>query len=169
MVASAASSWPPSSRATSSSFTGDFRRRATASSRCCCATVPFWPAARQPRRPSANPSRLPSRSTPTFHAAPQGVYWSTSPVDGTTRVVGYRALATAPALVLVGLAQQSVFQPWREHAAVVSVTAAILLALIGILIVLVQKSRRRDRDRTGAAQPRAAARGARAHRRRHRA
>jgi len=76
---------------------------------------------------------------------PQGVYWGASPVDGTTRVIGYRALDAAPALVLVGLAQQTVFQPWREHAAVVSITAAILLGLIGALIALVQKSHGRER------------------------
>jgi signal transduction histidine kinase len=76
--------------------------------------------------------------------SPQGVYWRASPVDATTRVVGYRALGTMPAIVLVGLAQQTVFQPWREHAIVVSISAAILLGLTGALIILVQKSRRRD-------------------------
>lgn len=76
--------------------------------------------------------------------SPQGTYWAPSPVDGTTRVVGYRALGIVPAVVLVGLAPQSVFRPWREHAAVVSITAAILLGLIGALIFLVQRSRRRD-------------------------
>jgi signal transduction histidine kinase len=76
--------------------------------------------------------------------SPQGVYWGTSPVDATTRVVGYRAIGAMPAVVLVGLAQQSVFQPWREHATVVAISAAILLGLIGTLIFLVQRSRRRD-------------------------
>lgn len=76
--------------------------------------------------------------------SPQGVYWGTSPVDATTRVVGYRAIGTMPAVVLVGLAQQTVFQPWREHATVVFISAVILLGLTGLLILLVQKSRRRD-------------------------
>lgn len=75
---------------------------------------------------------------------PQGVFWGDSPVDGITRVIGYRALGIVPAVVLVGLAQQSVFRPWREHAAVVSITASILLGLVGALIFLVQRSRRRD-------------------------
>ncbi|MBD2750919.1 hypothetical protein IC232_30225 [Microvirga sp. BT688] len=74
----------------------------------------------------------------------QGIIWGTSPVDHATRVAAYRALGTAPALVLVALPQQTVFQPWREHAAVVFFTAAILLGLIGALIVLVQRSRRRE-------------------------
>ncbi|WP_376771080.1 ATP-binding protein [Microvirga soli] len=74
----------------------------------------------------------------------QGIIWGTSPVDHTTRVAAYRALGTAPALVLVALSQQTVFQPWREHATVVFITAAILLGLVGALIVLVQRSRRRE-------------------------
>jgi signal transduction histidine kinase len=76
--------------------------------------------------------------------SPEGVYWAPSPIDGTTRVVGYRALSTAPALVLVGLAQQTVFRQWREHATMVSITAAILIGLIGALVLLLQRSRRRD-------------------------
>jgi signal transduction histidine kinase len=77
-------------------------------------------------------------------SSPEGIIWGTSPVDRTTRVAAYRALSTVPALVLVALPQQTVFRPWREHAAVVFITAAILLTLIGVLVFLVQKSRRRD-------------------------
>lgn len=76
--------------------------------------------------------------------SPQGIFWGTSPIDGMTRVIGYRALDTVPAVVNVGLAQQTVLRPWHEHAIVVSISAAILLGLTGALIVLVQKSRRRD-------------------------
>jgi signal transduction histidine kinase len=76
--------------------------------------------------------------------SPQGVFWGTSPIDGMTRVIGYRILQTVPAVVNVGLARQAVFQPWREHTAVVSLSAAILLGLIGALVLLVQKSRLRD-------------------------
>ncbi|MBJ6124825.1 hybrid sensor histidine kinase/response regulator [Microvirga splendida] len=76
--------------------------------------------------------------------SPQGVFWGASPIDGMTRVIGYRALGTVPAVVNVGLARQTVFRSWREHAAVVSVSAAILLGLVIVLIVLVQKGRRRD-------------------------
>lgn len=75
---------------------------------------------------------------------PQGVFWGASPVDDIVRVVAYHALGTTPAVVLVGLSQETVFQPWREHAAVVFITAAILLGLVGALIVLVRRSRRRD-------------------------
>lgn len=74
----------------------------------------------------------------------QGVYWATSPVDGTPRIVGYQALSTSPAIVLVGLAQRTVFQPWYKHAAVVLVTAMILLGLIGSLIYLILRNRRRE-------------------------
>ncbi|RDI60782.1 hybrid sensor histidine kinase/response regulator [Microvirga subterranea] len=74
----------------------------------------------------------------------QGVYWATSPVDGTPRIVGYQALSTSPAVVLVGLAQRTVFKPWYKHAAVVLVTAMILLGLIGSLIYLVLRNRRRE-------------------------
>jgi signal transduction histidine kinase len=78
--------------------------------------------------------------------SPHGVYWSTSPVDGLWRVVGYRVLDEAPALVLVGLTQQSVLQPWRDHA--VSVIAALLalLSLIGTLVYLLLRNRRRDQQ-----------------------
>jgi signal transduction histidine kinase len=76
--------------------------------------------------------------------SPQGIIWGTSPVDHTTRVAAYRALGTAPAVVLVALPQQTVFQPWREHAAVVFITAAILLSLISALVFLVQRNRRRE-------------------------
>lgn len=75
---------------------------------------------------------------------PKGVYWATSPVDGTPRVVGYRALGNSPVVVLVGLAQATVFQPWRQHATVVVVAAAILLCLISVLIFLVHESRKRE-------------------------
>ncbi|WP_262268421.1 hybrid sensor histidine kinase/response regulator [Microvirga yunnanensis] len=76
--------------------------------------------------------------------SPQGIFWGTSPIDGMTRVIGYRALDTVPAVVNVGLARQTVLRPWREHAVVVSISAAILLGLTGALIVLVQKGRRRE-------------------------
>ncbi|MBB3020948.1 signal transduction histidine kinase [Microvirga lupini] len=76
--------------------------------------------------------------------SPQGVFWGTSPIDGWTRVIGYRALETVPAVVNVGLAQRTVFRPWREHAIVVSISAVVLLGLIGALMVLIQKSLRRE-------------------------
>lgn len=75
---------------------------------------------------------------------PQGVFWGTSPIDGMTRVIGYRVLESVSAVVNVGLARQTVFQSWREHTVVVSLSAAILLGLIGALVLLVQKSRRRE-------------------------
>ncbi|QRM29105.1 hybrid sensor histidine kinase/response regulator [Microvirga sp. VF16] len=74
----------------------------------------------------------------------QGVFWGASPVDRTIRVTAYHALGTTPAVVLVGLAQQTVFQPWREHAVMEAISTAVLLGLVGALIVLVQRSRRRE-------------------------
>lgn len=75
----------------------------------------------------------------------QNVFWGTSPIDGRARLVACQALGTVPAIVMVGLARRSVLQPWREHALVVSVAAAILLGLIGALVFLALRSRRRER------------------------
>ena len=77
--------------------------------------------------------------------SPHGVYWSTSPVDHMERIVGYKVLSSAPALVLVGLAQQSVLQPWRNHAIVVIATVLVLLGLIAALVFVVMRARRRER------------------------
>ncbi|MBA1154577.1 ATP-binding protein [Microvirga mediterraneensis] len=86
---------------------------------------------------------------------PHGVYWSVSPVDGISRVVGYKSLGDVPALVLVGLASSSVYQPWYEYATVVVATVAVLLGLVGVLSLLVRRGRERKRaeqERLGRAQ-----------------
>jgi signal transduction histidine kinase len=74
-----------------------------------------------------------------------GVYWGTSPVDGTLRVVGYQALEASPVVVLVGLARKSVFESWGTHAAMVLGTSAVLLALLAILVYLLMRNRNRER------------------------
>ncbi|WP_262027395.1 hybrid sensor histidine kinase/response regulator [Microvirga sp. Mcv34] len=86
---------------------------------------------------------------------PHGVYWSVSPVDGISRVVGYKALGGVPAVVLVGLASASVYRSWYEYATVVVATVAVLLGLVGVLSLLVRRGRERERaeqERLGRAQ-----------------
>lgn len=75
-----------------------------------------------------------------------GVYWSASPVDGLSRVVGYAALDQAPALVLVGLTRRSVLRPWRDHAVSVLASVLTLLSLIGVLVFLLLRNRRREQE-----------------------
>lgn len=77
---------------------------------------------------------------------PHGVYWSASPVDGVSRVVGYKTLTSAPALVLVGITYSNVFRPWHNHAALTVTAAAMLLFMLGALLYLVFRSRRREQE-----------------------
>jgi signal transduction histidine kinase len=77
-------------------------------------------------------------------ASPEGVYWSTSPIDNIERVLGYQTLDASPVIVQAGLSARSVFQPWRAHARVVLIGAVVLLGLIGFLITLLQKYHERE-------------------------
>lgn len=113
--------------------------------------------ARSPASEEAIGKSLVNSSASFRHLAerPHGVYWSISPVDGISRVVGYKALGDVPALVLVGLAYSSVYQPWYEYAAVVVATVAVLLGLFGILVLLVRRSHERgqaEQERLGRVQ-----------------
>ena len=85
------------------------------------------------------------RAVPKQPAASLKVYWSRSPIDSAARVVGYQALGVSPIVVLAqALAEEAVFQPWRSHSVVVLAGTILLLGLIGFLIVLLQKHRRRE-------------------------
>lgn len=73
-----------------------------------------------------------------------GVGWNRSPIDGVPRILGYQRLERVPIVVLVTLDEDYVMRPWRAHALVVSIGAAILLALLVLLEWLARRGRRRE-------------------------
>jgi signal transduction histidine kinase len=74
-----------------------------------------------------------------------GVTWSTSPVDRTTRIVGYRTLAGGSLIAMVGWPTSTIYDSWIEHAAVVSGASILVWMLASGLILLSLESRRRER------------------------
>lgn len=73
-----------------------------------------------------------------------GVAWLKSPIDGVLQVAGYQRLEIAPVVVLVALSETDVTRPWRSHAKVLLVGAAILLTLLVGLEWLTRRGRRRE-------------------------
>lgn len=70
----------------------------------------------------------------------EGVYWSASPVDGVQRAVGYRALATAPLVVLSGVSEEFALGQWHAHARTLTAATMALGAMIVTIAVLVWRS-----------------------------
>ena len=100
------------------------------------------PAARSAKRQSGNPSPMPSRSESNLAASLRSLLVAQSDrqccagrrLSGPWRITHCRTHA--------GTAEEAVFQPWRSHSVVVR--RILLLGLIGFLIVLLQKHRRRE-------------------------
>ena len=58
------------------------------------------------------------------------VFWIRSPIDKVRRVAAYRALENAPLVMMVAVNEADAMQPWRSHATVAGIGAAILLAMV---------------------------------------
>jgi two-component system, NtrC family, sensor kinase len=88
-------------------------------------------------------------------ASGSGVTWSTSPIDGTARVVGYRTLAGGSLIALAGWSERTVYGAWLDHAAVVGGGALLVWALASGLTLMWVGSRHRERkERSRLAQAR---------------
>ncbi len=72
-----------------------------------------------------------------------GVDWSTSPVDGKTRMVGVRTVARGAIMVLAGQAKETIYDAWQEHAAVVGGSAFLVWLLASGLTLVSRKYRHR--------------------------
>jgi signal transduction histidine kinase len=84
-----------------------------------------------------------------------GVKWDTSPVDGITRIVGYRSLAGGALVALVGLSERTIYDAWLEHATIVAVASILVWTLSAGLTQLWIKYRcREQREQAQLAQVR---------------
>jgi signal transduction histidine kinase len=72
-----------------------------------------------------------------------GVTWNVSPVDRTNRIVAYRTLAGGALIAMVGWSEDTVYEAWLEHAAVVGGSASLVWMLASGLTLMVVRSRRR--------------------------
>jgi signal transduction histidine kinase len=79
-------------------------------------------------------------------ATGSGVEWSTSPVDGITRLIGYRKLAGAPVVVLAGWPKGTVYASWGEHAVVVGGSSVLVWILAAGLALLSHRYRHREQQ-----------------------
>ncbi len=75
-----------------------------------------------------------------------GVFASRSPLDGVTRVIGYRALEDYPLVVTVGIARDDVLTGWRIFVAMLAAGCTALLAMWLIGWRMFDRSARRERD-----------------------
>jgi two-component system, NtrC family, sensor kinase len=83
----------------------------------------------------------PARKLALAHGS--GVAWTTSPVDGIPRLVGYRTLASGDVIVLSGWSEGSVFDAWQDHAIVVTGGSALVWLLTAGLALVSHGYRRR--------------------------
>lgn len=74
-----------------------------------------------------------------------GVAWSTSPVDGVRRVVGYRAVAGGSLVLFTGWSTRTVYEAWIDHATIVGGGSILVWALASGLTLLWLEYRARER------------------------
>jgi signal transduction histidine kinase len=74
-----------------------------------------------------------------------GVTWTTSPIDGVRRLVGYRMVAGGSVIVLAGWSERRVYDSWAEHAAIVGGGSILVWVLAAGLALLWRQRRRRER------------------------
>lgn len=85
-----------------------------------------------------------------LHQDRQSVFWINSPIDGVSRVAGYRVLYSVPLVMLVAMNEDEVMRPWRSHTTVAVVGAALVL----IMLTAIEWLSRRNRQREQRAQAR---------------
>ncbi|MFZ1101486.1 MAG: ATP-binding protein [Hyphomicrobiaceae bacterium] len=72
------------------------------------------------------------------------VDWRTSPIDGKTRMLGFRTVADGAVLVVSGQARETIYSAWHKHAAVVSGGALLVWLLTAGLVLISERYRRRE-------------------------
>lgn len=76
--------------------------------------------------------------------ATAGSFEAVSTIDGTSRIIGYRALANHPLIVLVGLSREHVLGPWRRGAAGAAASTMAAVGLAALLLWLAMLHARRE-------------------------
>jgi signal transduction histidine kinase len=84
----------------------------------------------------------PAVSLAATHAS--GVAWSVSPIDRTNRIIAYRTLTGGALIAMVGWSEDTVYDAWVEHAAVVGGSGILVWALATLLTLMWVGSRRRQ-------------------------
>jgi signal transduction histidine kinase len=74
-----------------------------------------------------------------------GVAWRRSPFDGKMRLLGFRQVANGAVLVIAGQAEESIYDDWLEHAAMVGGGMLLVWLLASGLAVVLLRHRRRER------------------------
>jgi diguanylate cyclase (GGDEF)-like protein/PAS domain S-box-containing protein len=72
-----------------------------------------------------------------------GSYETVSVVDGTARIVGYKAVAGLPLVVLVSYDRAAVLRPFYEYLGTVAPTAVLLVAVVALGTILLMKQNRK--------------------------
>jgi PAS domain S-box-containing protein len=102
---------------------------------------------RWPSMPSAINTRDPD--TPVYRALQsgktEGVAELRSPLDGTQRLAGYRAVTGFPFFVVVGGEGSAIFRAWRTSAIIASTAACLALAVVGMLLWFYRRQERARR------------------------
>jgi signal transduction histidine kinase len=73
-----------------------------------------------------------------------GVTWSTSPIDATTRIVGYQTLVGGSLIVVAGWTKSKIYGAWELHALIVGGGSILVWTLIAGLTLLWHQTRRRE-------------------------
>lgn len=81
-------------------------------------------------------------------AASSGTYETLSAFDGQQRIVGYKAVAGLPLVVLVTLARADVLAPWHHQLTVVLLTSALLMFVIVVGSLFLSRQAQRIGEQT---------------------
>jgi two-component system NtrC family sensor kinase len=85
--------------------------------------------------------------------ADKGVAWGTSPIDGVSRIIGFQVLAGAPLIVTAGRSVSTIYDAWRNHAAVVGGGAFVVWLLTsGLALISHQHGHRSQLEQARRAQ-----------------
>jgi diguanylate cyclase (GGDEF)-like protein/PAS domain S-box-containing protein len=80
--------------------------------------------------------------------APAGVYESVSPIDGTKRIVGYKAVPGLPLVVSVSYDRDAVLGAWHRHLYISLPLLALLIAAIAVGTMLLWRQTKRLSEKT---------------------
>jgi two-component system NtrC family sensor kinase len=88
-------------------------------------------------------------------ARPEGIYRTTSQVDGVQRIVSYRTVEGLPLVVAVGLAEAPLLAGWQRAAIGAFTATTVMVALIAVVaFLLAGQTRQREQLRERLAQAR---------------
>ncbi len=99
----------------------------------------------------------PARTAEIIDRAERGVIWARSPLDGSLRLAGYRAITGLPLMVSVSFSGDSILAPWERRALTTgAAVAAIVIAVFGFAHGIVLAARRERALQEARAEARAA-------------